>query len=286
MSVQPVPVSSTPSAPHSSWSCCPSCCPSCSFPSTRRYWDRCISSTLGVKFCSVLIMLECAYIAITGRGVISILQAVVGVIFSIEGYWGAVRFDRPSIKRFLIFLLCFFAAGIVVGIIDTTTITEYCSTASSGSDQSNCTTTYRLYAIVLIIITAATLPIFFLITTLFYLKLLSVHSAQHRRGHHTLGAAGQRGGGPALQGYYKADEDEDLLYWEGQMFDSDDEEEVAYAGRELDEAKADQFKAELAVQRGDKDELHTLERRGSVVVRESPLSGSDEDSKIDVRDNG
>ena len=233
-------------------------------------------------------MLECAYIAITGRGVISILQAIVGVIFSIEGYWGAVRFDRPSIKRFLIFLLCFFTAGIVVGIIDTTTITEYCSTADNSSDQNNCTNTYRLYAIVLIIITASTLPIFFLITSLFYLKLLSVHSAQRRRGHHTVAAAGtaQRVGGAGLQGYYVGDEDDDLLYWEGQMFDSDDEEEVAYAGRELDEAKADQVKAELAVQRGDKEELRMLERRGSVVVRESPLSGSDDESKIDVRDNG
>ena len=234
-------------------------------------------------------MFECAYIAITGRGVISILQAIVGVIFSIEGYWGAVRFDRPSIKRFLIFLLCFFAAGIVVGIIDWTTITEYCSTASNSSDQDNCTHTYRLYAIVLIIITAATLPVFFLISTLFYLKLLTVHSAQRRRGHHTIagGPAGQRGGEAELLGYYKgSDEDDDLLYWEGQMFDSDDEEEVAYAGRELDEAKGEQVKAELALQRGDSEELHMLERRGSVVVRDSPLSGSDEESKLDIRDKG
>jgi len=235
-------------------------------------------------------MLECAYIAITGRGVISILQAIVGVIFAIEGYWGAVRFDRPSIKRFLIFLICFFAAGLVVGIIDTTTITEYCSTAADG-DSDSCTHTYQLYAIILIIITASTLPIFFLISTLFYLKLLSVHSAQRRRGHHTqlaaaAAAAGLGGGGyeAALRGY-KADEDEDVLYWEGQMFDSDDEEEVAYGGRELEEAKADQLKVELAVKRGDKEELQAMERRGSVVVRDSPISDMDE-SKVDVHDNG
>ena len=283
----PPPTSPPPPASASSRPlCCPAGC-----PSTRRYWDRCTSSTLGVKFCSVLIIVECGYIAITGRGVISILQAIVGVIFSIEGYWGAVRFDRPSIKRFLIFLLCFFTAGIAVGIADSTTITEYCSTAEDDSQQDDCTHTYRTYAIVLIIITAATLPLFFLITTLFYLKLLSVHSAQRRRAHHTLGAGQKGGGGVAggagLQGYYVAEDDDDLLYWEGQMFDSEDEEEVAYAGAELEEAKAEQFRVELAVLNGDKEELRRHERRGSVLIRESPPAvHSDDESKIDVRDDG
>lgn len=100
------------------------------------------------------------------------------------------------------------------------------------------------------------------------------------------GAAGRRGGAAALQGYYKSDEDDDLLYWEGNLFDSDEEEEVAYGGRELDEAKDEQVKVELAAARGDREEVNMLERRGSVVVRDSPVSGSDDELKVSVRDNG
>jgi len=170
------------------FSACPSCsnlCPACyhrdCVPRARRIWDRCTSSTYGVKFCSIVIMLKCAFIALTGRGVTSILQAIVGLIFAIEGFWGAVRFDRPSIKRFLIFIVCDFATGLTFSILNLETVNSYCSTADP-SDNATCVTTATLYAYILLSLSVGVLPVFFIISTLFYLQLLAVHESQLERG--------------------------------------------------------------------------------------------------------
>ena len=256
----------------------PSRCPSCPSyrscgPLSRRYWDRCTSSTYGVKFCSIVIMLECAYIALTGRGVISILQAIVGVIFSVEGFWGAVRFDRPSIRRFLLFLFFDFLTGIAVGILDLETVTEYCQTADDQTSVNDCHTTYSLYAYILIGVKAVTVPLFFIVTTLFYLKLLSVHQAQRerlgtaaaRRGLQRRGMmAGEKGGG-MMEG--------DPQYWQGELLaeEEGDDEEEGYPGTLIqgdhDEGKQVQVRTELAMQRGDREELSQLQEEGSVVIR-------------------
>jgi hypothetical protein len=242
-----------------------------------------------VKFSCIVIMLECAFIALTGRGVISILQAIFGVIFAIEGFWGAVRFDRPSIKRFLIFLVCDWLCGIAIAILDLETVDAYCDTADSSSDESSCRTKYHSYAIVLLCLNAASIPVFFFITTLFYLKLLSVHQAQRQRGLHA-GAAGAGGAGGAVwpAGHRPAmgkDGGVGFHYAEGDLLGSDEEEEEeGYAGtiiqRDVDRAKQEQIRAELAVMRGDEEEISEMERRGSVLVRESD---EDEDDIIDNR---
>ena len=285
---------SHPPSPSSSSSCCPPSCPSCSVPLIRRAWDRCTSSTYGVKFSCIVIMLECAFIALTGRGVISILQAIVGVIFAIEGFWGAVRFDRPSIKRFLIFLVCDFLAGIAIAILDLETVDAYCDTADSSSDESNCRTKYHVYAIVLLCINAASIPVFFFITTLFYLKLLSVHQAQRERGLHPgstgFGGVGGAAGGSAVwpaghrsrAGKYGGI---GFHYAEGDLLGADEEEEEeGYAGTlvqgDVDQAKQVQVRAELAVMRGDEEEISDLQARGSVLVRESD---EEEDDIVDHR---
>ena len=235
---------------------------------TRRYWDRCTSSTYGVKFCSIVVLLECAYIALTGRGVISILQAIIGVIFAVEGFWGAVRFDRPSIKRYLIFLVCDFAVGIVVGILDLATVNEYCSTAADQGSVDDCTDTYHLYAYILIGLKAVTVPCFFLVSTLFYLKLLTVQRAQRERlgTAATRRAAMQRRAGKAAS---------DPLYWHGELMaeEEGDDEEGNYPGTLIqgdhDERKQTQVRTELALKRGDSEELQQLEERGSVVLKDS-----------------
>ena len=267
----PAPVTSSSSPlPASSSSRCPSCPSyrSC-VPLTRRYWDHCTSSTYGVKFCSICVMLECAYIALTGRGVISILQAIIGVIFAVEGFWGAVRFDRPSIKRFLIFLFFDFLAGIAVGVLDLETVNEYCATASDQNSVDDCTHTYSLYAYILIGLKAITIPMFFLVSTLFYLKLLSVHQAQRER----LGTAAGRG---AMHRKVGKEGRSYPLYYQGELMAGDDigdEEEAGYPGTLIqgdhDERKQVQIRTELALMRGDDEEVSQLDDRGSVVIRDS-----------------
>jgi hypothetical protein len=257
--------SSSQSAFLSSSSWCP-CWRSCG-PLTRRYWDRCTSSTYGVKFCSIVILLECAYIALTGRGVISILQAIVGIIFAVEGFWGAVRFDRPSIKRYLIFLVCDFAVGIAVGILDLETVNEYCSTAADQDSVDDCHRTYSLYAYILIGLKAVTVPLFFLVSTLFYLKLLTVQRAQRERLNTSAGRrATQRRAGKAAT---------DPLYWHGELLaeEEGDDEESGYPGTliqgDVDQRKQAQLRTELALKRGDREELRQLEDGGSVVLKDS-----------------
>ena len=216
-----------------------------------------------------MILLECAYIALTGRGVISILQAIVGVIFSVEGFWGAVRFDRPSIKRFLIFLLFDFLAGIAVGVLDLETVDEYCATADDQPSVDDCETTYALYAYILIGLKAVTDPLFFLISTLFYLKLLSVHQAQRER---TAAGRGRRDGARRLD---RKGDGLDPLYWQGDLMGEEDgeDEEEGYPGTLIqgdhDHAKQTQVRTELALMRGDRQELSQLEEEGSVVIRDS-----------------
>lgn len=123
-------------------------------------------------------MLMCAFIAITGRGVVSILIAIVGVIFAIEGFWGAVRFDRAAIKRFLIYLCCECAIGLTFGILNLNTVGQYCATAVDEDEKNQCETTAQMYAYILISLSVGLIPILFTISTLFYLKLLSVHRSQ------------------------------------------------------------------------------------------------------------
>jgi len=38
-------------------------------------------------------------IAITGRGVINILQGIIGVVFAMEGFWGAVKYEIHTVKQ-------------------------------------------------------------------------------------------------------------------------------------------------------------------------------------------
>jgi hypothetical protein len=97
--------------------------------------------------------LKCAFVALTGRGVVSIIQAIGGVIFSIEGFWGAVKYDAATMKRFLIFLVCYFLVSIAIAIINLETLVDYCSTAISDEDEMSCHATAKLYSYLLLGVT-------------------------------------------------------------------------------------------------------------------------------------
>ena len=93
---------------------------------------------------------ECAFIALTGRGVVSIIQAIVGVIFSIEGFWGAVKFDGSTVKRFLVFLVFYFFVSVAISIVNLQTLDDYCSTAVDDEDKKSCLDASKLYSYLLL----------------------------------------------------------------------------------------------------------------------------------------
>jgi hypothetical protein len=96
------------------------------------------------------LQIKCAFVALTGRGVVSIIQAIVGVIFSIEGFWGAVKFDTATVKRFLIFLVAYFFVSVGISVIDIQTINDYCSTAVNDDDRKSCKDQATMYSYLLL----------------------------------------------------------------------------------------------------------------------------------------
>jgi len=114
-------------------------------------------------------------VALTGRGVVSIIQAIVGVIFSIEGFWGAVKYDGATVKRFLVFLVGYFFVSVAISIVDIQTISDYCSTALSDDDHDNCIDQATIYSYLLLGASLGLVPAIFAVGVVFY---LSIQNAQ------------------------------------------------------------------------------------------------------------
>lgn len=124
-----------------------------------------------IRCCCVLLMIKCAFVALTGRGVVSIIQAIVGVIFSIEGFWGAVKFDAATLKRFLIFLVGYFFVSVGIAVIDIQTLDAYCATAIDPGDLRKCEEQTRLYAYLLLAASLFVVPLIFSVGVIFYLNI-------------------------------------------------------------------------------------------------------------------
>ena len=116
----------------------------------------------------------------TGRGVVSLIQAIGGVIFCIEGFWGAVKFDAATVKRFLAFLVGYFFVSVGISVIDIQTISDYCSTAVDDADKSKCLDTATLYSYLLLGFSLALVPAIFAVTVVFYLSI-PAHGLPRRR---------------------------------------------------------------------------------------------------------
>ena len=124
-----------------------------------------------IRCCCVLLMIKCAFVALTGRGVVSIIQAIVGVIFSIEGFWGAVKFDAATLKRFLIFLVGYFFVSVGIAVIDIQTLDAYCATAVDQTDLKKCEDQTQLYAYLLLAASLFVVPLIFSVGVIFYLAI-------------------------------------------------------------------------------------------------------------------
>jgi len=124
-------------------------------------------------------MFKCAFVALTGRGVVSIIQAIVGVIFSIEGFWGAVKFDAATVRRFLAFVVVYFVVSVTVSIVNLRTIDTYCSTAFDEEDRMTCEDTALTYSYVLLGASLGLVPLIFGVSVVFY---LSIQASEHLYG--------------------------------------------------------------------------------------------------------
>jgi len=142
----------------------------------RREWERLrvkfhLHNNFTIRTCCVVLMLKCAFVALTGRGVVSIIQAIVGVIFSIEGFWGAVKYDAATVKRFLVFLVGYFFVSLGISIIDIQTITDYCSTALDDQDHDTCLHQSTIYSYTLLAASIVVVPGIFALGVVFYLSI-------------------------------------------------------------------------------------------------------------------
>jgi hypothetical protein len=52
-----------------------------------------------MKTLCLLYMMGSAVIAVTGRGVIFVLLGIIGIVFSVEGFYGVANYDRAAIIR-------------------------------------------------------------------------------------------------------------------------------------------------------------------------------------------
>jgi len=103
-------------------------------------------------------MISSGLIALTGRGLLSILQGIFGVIFAVEGLTGFTTLRLDVVKRFRVFLFLFLIASVCIGVLNLATIDQYCETAE---DQERCQNQAYLAAYILLAIGLPALVIFF-----------------------------------------------------------------------------------------------------------------------------
>jgi hypothetical protein len=124
-----------------------------------------------IKAICVVLMGSSGLICVVGHGAISILLGVTGVVFAIEGFWGAVKYDVVALQRFLRFLGVFILISLCVGIISLRTIGEYCVTAAA-IDVESCESTARFYGWSLIVGGGLVIVPGFAVTTFFFVRHL------------------------------------------------------------------------------------------------------------------
>lgn len=139
-----------------------------------RLWSRCLSSTIGVKFSCICLMILCIFISLTGRGVVSIIQSIIGIIFAIEGFWGAVKHSSDTLRKFLLFLVVYFFLSVAISIFDIQTLSSYCSSADTIEQEATCKQQTRIYSYITLCVSCGLVPFIFVLSLVFYLRLLKM----------------------------------------------------------------------------------------------------------------
>jgi len=104
-------------------------------------------------------MIESAFLMFTGRGVIAILQGIIGLIYFIEGFWAAVKGDAREMKKFIVFIGFFSITSIAMSIINLETIDYYCSTAIADV-YAKCEYGAKAYGYIQLIVGVFGAPVF------------------------------------------------------------------------------------------------------------------------------
>ncbi|GAB5362885.1 hypothetical protein AAMO2058_000836900 [Amorphochlora amoebiformis] len=124
-----------------------SCCPETT--RDKAYWFQ--------VFCVIMLIASCL-ITLTGRGLLSVIQGVLGMIFAVEGLTGFTTLRLDVVKRFRVLLFLYLVASICIGIINLLSIDQYCETAE---DINRCRTQAEISAYILLGVGLPTLVLFF-----------------------------------------------------------------------------------------------------------------------------
>eukprot|EP00475_Leptophrys_vorax_P008400 TRINITY_DN1542_c0_g1_i4.p1 TRINITY_DN1542_c0_g1~~TRINITY_DN1542_c0_g1_i4.p1 ORF type:complete len:314 (-),score=68.45 TRINITY_DN1542_c0_g1_i4:304-1215(-) len=71
-------------------------------------WEKSLPSNNALKTLCLLYMIGSAVITVIGRGVVFVFLGIVGIIFSIEGYYGVANYDKSTIVRVRQHICCRF----------------------------------------------------------------------------------------------------------------------------------------------------------------------------------
>lgn len=101
----------------------------------------------GLKFICMMCVLGSATTLLFGRGVVAIAQGVVGILFGLEGYYGARKFNRSAVALFLAFLLANIVASVAIGLMTLNNLHSSCETDRS---PAACQATFRMYGMIML----------------------------------------------------------------------------------------------------------------------------------------
>ncbi|GAB5360630.1 hypothetical protein AAMO2058_000643500 [Amorphochlora amoebiformis] len=129
--------------------CCESCLLGCEdvMISRMNQYDACLDHCAGLGcrcctrrlrptersmqlFCVFLILIGIS-VSLTGRGLLSVLQGIIGMLFGVEGLTAFTTKNLKLIRRFSVLLFLFLLVTAVIGTFNLLTVDQFCRTAEN-----------------------------------------------------------------------------------------------------------------------------------------------------------
>jgi riboflavin transporter FmnP len=133
-----------------------------------------LPSTIPVKIVCFILGIGAGMSMFSGRGVLALLQGIVSIMFAIEGFWGAVQYNRIMLRRLIYFFVFLFIFSIVVGVLNFVLVDEYCDSNEGEANRDECLRTATTFAILSLGFGAIIGPILLLTIGIFYRRLSNV----------------------------------------------------------------------------------------------------------------
>ena len=70
-----------------------------------------------------------------GRGSIGLIQGIMGLLFSIQGYYGVIEYDLDDIRNFILWILVSSGGCIAIGITSLEREESYCRDLDAKEDK-------------------------------------------------------------------------------------------------------------------------------------------------------